>query len=96
MKGGATTAKGMPVSQEHQDQVEALGNEIAALLNNSGRTAPVMLDALFNVYLIAAETHGQTQRIAEFMVQVGGSLLIKDALQRQAAGLDPFESPTHH
>lgn len=96
MTAAVTTVKGLPVSQEHQDQVRALGLQIMALLNDSTMRPAVQLDALFNVYMAAAETFGQTQAIAEFMCQVGGGLLLKNAMQQQAAGLDPFTPPTRH
>jgi hypothetical protein len=81
----------------HAKKVEALVRKMLDMLNTSGETDPsVVLDVVLNVYLNAASSYGRQVECAHHLVQIGGQLLIADAIQKQAAGLDPFEPSTVH
>ena len=75
MTAPAFTNNGLPVSENHQRSVDALAFFLVGIVNGSNSEPAVILDALFNVYLQAAEGFGQTQHVAAFMVSVGTKLL---------------------
>ena len=82
--------------EEHIQRSLALGMAIAFTANEAKEVPRVVLDALLNVYLNAAETFGLRMEAGECLAQAGGRILLASALESQAAGLDPFAPPTRH
>ena len=84
-------------SEEHIARAHVLGDAITRLANESRESPRVVLDALLNVYMIASHAYGLRSEAGECLARAGGQILMEDALQMQAAGIDPMSlSPTRH
>ncbi|MBI2770023.1 MAG: hypothetical protein HYX47_10395 [Burkholderiales bacterium] len=84
------------VSEEHAKGVQALATLLQGYCATSEQPPAVVLDALLNVYMHTAYQHGRALECANVMVQIAGQVILQSALANQAAGLDPFASPTRH
>lgn len=56
---------------EHVQKVEALTRQLIGLLNESGQSSSVLLDAALNAYINAGFAFGREQECAQHMVQIG-------------------------
>jgi hypothetical protein len=82
--------------RDHAVKVEALIYRLIHMLNASGETPDVILNALINVYMNAGSSYGRELECANAMALIAGQVLLKDARQKQAAGVDPAAPPTRH
>lgn len=81
----------------HARKVHALALKFAEMINASGETdTSVVLDVLLNVYVNAGISYGRQLECASRMVQIGGQMLLEDALQQQAGGMAAPAGPTRH
>jgi hypothetical protein len=92
-----TAAPASPVKpatrEEHIARAVALTNSLIATANAAAEDQSVVLDALINAYLTAADHYGRTSEAAQCLVKTGGEILVRTALARHQAGIDPFSTP---
>lgn len=72
--------------REYARKVEALAQKVIDTVNAAGETdSSMVLDVLINVYINAGRAFGRELECAHRMVQIGGQMLLRDALLQQAA-----------
>jgi hypothetical protein len=79
--------------EEHVARAMALSNSLIATANAAAEDESVVLDALLNAYLNAANHYGRSTEAAQCLVQTGSEFLVRTALARHQAGIDPFSTP---
>lgn len=81
----------------HAKKVQALAVKVAEMINGLGeQDTSVLLDVLLNVYVNAGISYGREVECASRMVQIGGQILLADAIQQQAGGITAPAATTRH
>lgn len=78
--------------REYARKVEAMALKVIEVINGLNEPdTSVVLDVLLNVYVNAGHSFGRELECAHRMVQIGGQMLLRDALQQQltAASAEP-------
>lgn len=74
--------------------VKQLGTRLLDVINDAGAPPSVVLDALLNCYVTCGTHYGRSLECANHMVQIGGQMVLADAMQKQASGQEPFPADT--
>lgn len=84
--------------REYARKVHDLAVSLAGMLQSTGETDPaLLLDVVLNLYINAGISWGRELECANRMVQIGGQILLRDALLQQAAsGADPATPAVVH
>ena len=83
--------------REYARKVEAMAIQVIEVINGLNEPdTSVVLDVLLNVYINAGHSFGRELECAHGMAQVGGQMLLRDALLRQAAAAPAGDAPIVH